>query len=97
MLLDVLSGHESIQVAVAYEDKYGERLTDFPADLDDLAACRPVYKTFPGWSADLTTARTWGELPLEARNYIEFLASELKVPVSIVSVGPDRRQTIHVA
>ncbi len=96
MLLDVLSGHESIQVAVAYEDKHGKRVTDFPADLDDLAECRPVYKTLPGWSEDLTKARSWNELPATAKSYIEFLATELKVPVSIVSVGPDRRQTIHV-
>ena len=97
MLLDVLSGHEEIQVAVGYEDAQGRQIRDFPADLDNLAACRPVYRTLPGWSEDLTKARSWNDLPSAARTYIEFLGRELAVPVSIVSVGPDRRQTIHVA
>ncbi|MEK2481526.1 adenylosuccinate synthetase, partial [Lactobacillus acidophilus] len=69
---------------------------ELPADLDDLARCRPVYETLPGWSDDLTGIRTWSDLPSAARRYIEFLSRQLEVPVSIVSIGPERRQTISV-
>jgi adenylosuccinate synthase len=94
MLLDVLSGIDPIQVAVGYEDDRGRAVTDFPACLADLERCRPVYKTLPGWSEDITGARRWEELPVAARAYVDFLAGQVGVPVSLVSVGPDRTQTI---
>jgi adenylosuccinate synthase len=94
MLLDVLSGIETLQVAVAYEDEQGRRIEEMPGQLADLERCRPVYATLPGWSADLTRARRWADLPAEARGYVEFLSQQIGVPVSIVSVGPERRQTI---
>lgn len=96
MLLDVLSSLESLQVAVAYEDENGRTIHDFPAHLDDLQRCRPIYETLPGWSQDLTAARSWSDLPTEARNYVSFLAKQVGVPVTIVSVGPDRRATLTV-
>ncbi len=96
MLLDVLSGHESLKVAVAYEDESGRRIRDFPGHLDDLARCRPVYETLPGWSREITDARSWDELPTAAREYVRFLGKQVGVPVSIVSVGPDRRATLSV-
>jgi adenylosuccinate synthase len=96
MLLDVLSGHETLQVAVAYEDENGRTIHDFPAHLDDLERCRPVYETLPGWSQDLTAARSWSDLPAEAQNYVSFLAKQVGVPATIVSVGPDRRATLAV-
>jgi adenylosuccinate synthase len=94
MLLDVLSGLETLQVAVAYEDERGQRISDFPAHLADLERFRPVYETLPGWSEDLTKAREWSELPSQARDYVDFLSEQVGVPVSIVSVGPERKQTI---
>jgi adenylosuccinate synthase len=94
MLLDVLSGLESLQVAVAYEDENGRRIEGFPGHLDDLGRCRPVYETLPGWSDDITKARTWSDLPREARNYVDFLSEQIGVRVSILSVGPDRLATI---
>jgi len=94
MLLDVLSGLESLQVAVGYKDERGARVTDFPGHLADLERCRPVYETLPGWSEDITAARTWEDLPAAARRYVDFLADQVGVPVSIVSVGPERTQTI---
>src|SRR4051794_9368501 len=94
MLLDVLSGLESLRVAVAYEDDRGRKVEDLPGHLADLERCRPVYETLPGWSADLTGVRDWTGLPAEARRYVGFLAEQTRVPVSIVSVGPERRQTI---
>jgi adenylosuccinate synthase len=97
MLLDVLSGHDTLQVAVAYEDAAGRRIVDFPGHLDDLALCRPVYETLPGWQSDITGARSWGDLPGEAQQYVRFLAQHVGVPVSIVSVGPDRNATLRVS
>ena len=94
MLLDVLSGLETLQVAVAYRDGAGGRVEDFPSHLADLERCRPVYETLPGWSEDITAARTWDDLPSTARNYVDFLEKQVGVPISIVSVGPDRTQTI---
>jgi adenylosuccinate synthase len=96
MLLDVLSGLESVRVAVGYEDEHGRRIDRFPAHLADLEHCRPVYETLPGWSQDITTARSWSDLPPEARRYVEFLSEQVGVPATIVSVGPDREATIRV-
>lgn len=95
MLLDVLSGIDELNVAVAYEWN-GKQVVDLPASLADFDLCRPVYKTLPGWSEDLTGIRRWTDLPAAARNYVDFLAQQVGVPASIVSVGPDRRQTILV-
>jgi adenylosuccinate synthase len=96
MLLDVLSGLETLQVAVAYEDADGRRIESFPAHVDDLAQCRPVYETMPGWSEDISSARSWGELPRAAQDYVRYLARQIGVPVTIVSVGPDRDATLRV-
>jgi adenylosuccinate synthase len=94
MLLDVLSGIDPIQVAVAYEDENGREVKNFPANLADLEKCRPIYKTLPGWQEDVTKARTWDDLPKAAQTYVNFLSEQVGVPVSIVSVGPERTQTI---
>ena len=95
MLLDVLSGLDELQVAVGYE-RDGRRLDVLPASLADLERCRPVYETLPGWREDITAARTWDDLPKAARSYVEFLGRVVGVQASIVSVGPDRNQTIRV-
>jgi adenylosuccinate synthase len=94
MLLDVLSGIPEIQVAVAYEDETGRKVAEMPGHLSDLERCRPVYETLPGWSDDLTGVRSWSDLPVEARDYVGYLSKQIGVPVSIVSVGPERKQTI---
>ncbi len=93
MLLDVLSGIEDLCVAVAYE-RDGCRIDDLPAALPDFERCRPVYQTLPGWSEPITEVRRWIDLPRRARDYVEFLGEQVGVPVRIVSVGPDRLQTI---
>ncbi|MHB1557069.1 MAG: adenylosuccinate synthase [Isosphaeraceae bacterium] len=95
MLLDVLSGLEELKVAVSYE-RHGQRVDDLPASLCDFEQCRPVYETLPGWSEPITEVSRWDDLPAAAREYVGFLGRELGVPVGIVSVGPDRRQTILV-
>jgi adenylosuccinate synthase len=93
MLLDVLSGLPELNVAVAY-DLDGRRITELPAALTDFERCRPIYETLPGWTEDISAVRQWSDLPLPARTYVEFFAKQVGVPVKIVSVGPDRRQTI---
>jgi adenylosuccinate synthase len=93
MLLDVLSGVPELQVCTAYEID-GERTEAFPADVRTLAKCRPVYEALPGWTADVSAARKLGDLPAAARRYVDRLGELLGVRVSVVSVGPDREQTI---
>jgi adenylosuccinate synthase len=95
MLLDVLSGIEELNVAVGYE-RDGQRITELPSSLCDYELCRPVYKTMPGWTEDLSTIRRWSDLPIQARNYVELLGDLAGVPVSIVSIGPERLQTIFL-
>ena len=95
MLLDVLSGFDEIKVCVGYENEDGKKVAEMPGQLADLELCRPVYETLAGWSDDLTKVRRWSDLPLQAQNYVKFLGNQIGVPVSIVSVGPERLQTIQ--
>jgi adenylosuccinate synthase len=55
----------------------------------------PQYKSFPGWTGDLTKIRNYQDLPQTFQNYMDYVESQIKVPVSIISVGPDREETIH--
>jgi len=96
MLLDVLSGLEEIKVAVAYQQD-GKKITALPSSLDDFERCQPIYQSLPGWTEDISTVKRWEDLPEQARNYVAFFGRQVGVPVTIVSVGPDRRQTILVA
>ncbi len=93
MLLDVLGGLDELRICSAYEID-GERTTQFPSQIDDLSKAVPVYETLPGWREDLTTARDEASLPANARRYVERIGELLGRPVSIISVGPDRAQTI---
>ncbi len=96
MLLDVLSGLESIQVCTAYEID-GKTSARFPSHVDDLRRAKPVYETLPGWKEEITGCRTYEELPANARAYLRRIGELLKQPVSMVSVGPEREQTIVVS
>jgi adenylosuccinate synthase len=91
--LDILSGMETLPICVAY-DMEGQTIDHFPNSLDKLALCKPVYEILPGWQEDITGARSLADLPRNACRYIEFVSDFLKLPVSIVSVGPKRSQTI---
>lgn len=91
--LDILSGLAEISVCVAYEYR-GEQITYFPTDLRQLAECKPVYVRLPGWTEDVTHARTLADLPANARAYIEFIAQQTRLPITLVSVGPNREQVV---
>jgi adenylosuccinate synthase len=91
--LDVLDDFEEINVCVAYEAG-GKRLRAFPSDAANLEHVKPVYETLPGWRASIAEARTYGDLPGNARAYIEALGRLTGIRVWIVSVGPRRDQTI---
>ncbi|MCC6418706.1 MAG: adenylosuccinate synthase [Gemmataceae bacterium] len=93
MLLDVLSTPNEIKVCTSYELN-GERTDDFPTDAFLLERCRPVYETLPAWRTPIDGARKLGDLPAAARRYVDRLSELLGLPVSVVSVGPDRDQTI---
>ena len=93
MLLDVLGGLDELKICSAYEID-GRRTTQFPSQIADLERAVPVYETLPGWPDELDTARDEHALPLHARRYVDRIAQLLGRPVSIVSVGPDRDQTI---
>ena len=93
MLLDVLSGFETINLCVAYELD-GKRINYFPSDVDDLARVKPIYETLPGWSEEISDVRSYDALPENAKKYLARLSEVVGKPVSIVSVGPSRDQTI---
>lgn len=93
MLLDVLSDLDEIKICVGYELD-GGRVEEFPGDAFLLDRCRPVYETLPGWKVNLNGARAVKDLPAAARRYVDRLAQILGLPVKIISIGPDREQTI---
>jgi adenylosuccinate synthase len=93
MLLDVLSVADEIAICTSYEID-GERTDDFPSDAFRLERCRPVYEKLPGWRTELDRIRRLADLPAAARRYVDRLSELLRLSVSIVSVGPDREQTI---
>jgi adenylosuccinate synthase len=91
--LDILSAFDTIKVASAYTS-LGERYDEFPRQQRVLYNCAPVYDELPGWRTDITACRTEADLPKEAREYIEYVEERAGVPVTFVSVGPERRQML---
>lgn len=93
MKLDVLSSHKDIFVATGYEID-GKVVEEYPTSTDALARAKPVLQRFQGWAEDITGAKSVRELPKAAQDYIGFISSELAIPLDVVSVGPDRDQTL---
>jgi adenylosuccinate synthase len=93
MLLDVLSCVSEVSVCTAYELE-GRRCSELPADSYALEKCKPVLETLPGWNADVSGCRKLGDLPAAARRYLDRLSQLLERPITIISVGADREQTI---
>ena len=93
--LDVLGGLEEIKICTDYEFN-GQSLPDFPASLKVLGACRPVYETLPGWTEAISEIRTYQHLPLNVKSYLKRIEELIGVPIQIISVGPQRDETIVV-
>ncbi|WGD33995.1 adenylosuccinate synthase [Olleya sp. YS] len=92
MKADVLSGFKTLKVATAYKYK-GDTITHLPYNIEPQNV-EPIYTDFKGWKEDLTQMSDQSTLPKELNDYIDFLEKELEIPITIVSVGPDRKQTI---
>ena len=92
MKADVLSGFKSLKVCTAYNYK-GETIEHLPYNIEPENV-KPIYTEFKGWTPDLTSMSEASQLPDELNAYIDFLEKELNIPITIVSVGPDRKQTI---
>ena len=91
--LDVLTGWEKIPVCVAYEVD-GKRVEELPASQSDFHHAKPIYEYLPGWSENITKARTFDELPANARAYVKYLEEISGAPMSAIGVGPGRDETI---
>jgi adenylosuccinate synthase len=91
--LDVLSCLDTIKICVAYEHE-GRRYTTVPGSQTAFHHAQPIYEEMPGWQTDITGCRSFEELPRQAQDYIHRIEELAGVPVSLIAVGPDRRQTI---
>ena len=90
---DVLDGFETIKVCTHYMID-GERYDYFPYDVCDVEIT-PVYEEIKGWNCDTTKLTSYDDAPQELKSYVSYLEQKLEVPISVVSVGPDRKQTLN--
>jgi adenylosuccinate synthase len=93
--LDVLDDFDTINVCTRYELN-GRKTSNVPLDLSDLAHVAPIYEALPGWNEDTTGQTDFGSLPDKAREYLEYIADDLKVKIALVSTGAKRHDTIFV-
>lgn len=94
--LDVLGSFKEIKICTGYKLN-GKLLKSYPTDVQRLSEVEPVYEYFKGWNTDISKARTYSDLPVEAKEYLEFIAKHTGIKITIVSVGPKREQTIFTA
>lgn len=93
--LDVLTGWEQIPVCVAYEID-GKRVEELPYSQTDFHHAKPIYEMLPGWSEDITKAKTFADLPKNAQAYVKALEEMSGAPISAIGVGPGRTETIEI-
>ncbi|WP_152395834.1 adenylosuccinate synthase [Paenibacillus guangzhouensis] len=93
--LDVLTGLETVKICTGYKYR-GEIITHYPASLNMLAECEAVYEEMPGWSEDITSAKTLADLPETTRNYVNRVSELTGIPIAIFSVGRNREQTNQI-
>ena len=91
--LDILSDMDEIKICTGYKLDNGTEINHFPSSLSYLAKCTPVYKLFPGWSSSGIDISK-GLIPDEMKNFLDFVSNSLNIPISIVSLGPGRDETI---
>lgn len=93
--LDVLSGFDEIKVCIAYEID-GKRYDYIPSNLEMSQKAKPIYKTMKGWKEDISNINAYDDLPETAKAYLRFIEEEMRIPIAIVSVGPDRNENIII-
>jgi len=91
--LDILDSLPSLKICVDYKLN-GKTIHNFPASVNDLGKCQPVYEELPGWQAPITDIRRFEQLPAETRQYVLRLEELISSPVSLICVGPQREQAI---
>ncbi len=94
--IDVLNTFDELFICTEYEFE-GKRLKTFPTDLQTLYSSNQIYKHYPGWKTDISSVKSYDELPVGARNYIQDIENYTGVPIEYISVGPKRYQTIKVS
>ena len=94
--LDVLSGIDPLRVAVRYRSREGAVFDSFPYHQSILHSATPEYEELPGFDADLTECRSEADLPPQARDYLDFIAEFVGVPIRLVGVGPGRDQVVWI-
>ena len=93
--LDVLNGLKQVKICTQYQ--LGKRKIDFfPANIEDVKKCKPIYKEFKGWNKIDKDVEKRSDLPKEAQKYLQYIEKELQVPIALVSIGPERKETIEV-
>lgn len=93
--LDVLSGLEELKLCVGYTDN-DEVITDYPFNQNVLNTAEPVYETFNGWTDDISTVKSFEDLPNNAQSYIKAIEAFIEVPITFISVGPERTENIII-
>ncbi len=93
--LDVLSGLEELKLCVGYKDN-DKVITDYPFNQNVLITAEPVYETFDGWTDDISTVKSFEDLPNNAQNYIKAIEAFIEVPITFISVGPERTENIII-
>lgn len=95
MLFDVLSGLDTLKICVAYELD-GKRVETMPPTIPQFQRCKPIYIEMPGWKEDITGIKSFDELPEAAKNYVRKIEELTRIKVAVLSVGPDRLQTVKL-
>jgi len=93
--LDVLNGLDNIKICIKYELD-NEEIEYFPANIEDVKKCKPIYKEFKGWNQIKPDSDSLYDLPVEAQKYIKYIEKETKTPIALISIGPGRTETIEV-
>ena len=94
--LDVLDGFDTVRICTHYLTEDGERTDDFPGGVASLEKARPVFEDMPGWDEPTASVRQWDDLPQEARDYVERIQELIGCPISVISTGPHRDETVMV-
>ena len=93
--LDVLSGLEELQLCIGYKTE-NKVITDYPYELTTLDSAEPVYETFGGWSDDISSIKNYEDLPENAKTYLKAIEDFIEVPITFISVGPERTENIII-